>query len=81
MQSRAKKVDKIERIEPPRRIVERTFEFRKPSRSGNDVLVLKGLSKRYGARTIHNGVDLVIRRGERWVSGKDWCSRRRDGAR
>ena len=67
VQSRAKKVDKIERIEPPRRIVERTFEFRKPSRSGNDVLVLKGLSKRYGARTIHNGVDLVIRRGERWA--------------
>ncbi len=67
VQSRAKKVDKIERIEPPKRIVERRFEFKKAGRSGNDVLTLKGVAKRYGDRTIHKSVDLVVRRGERWA--------------
>ncbi|MSP54104.1 MAG: ABC-F family ATP-binding cassette domain-containing protein [Myxococcales bacterium] len=67
VQSRAKKIDKIEKIEPPRRIIERTFAFRKPDRSGNDVIALKGVSKRYGERAIHKGVTLMIRRTERWA--------------
>jgi ATPase subunit of ABC transporter with duplicated ATPase domains len=67
VQSRAKKIDKIEKIEPPRRIVERTFAFRKPDRSGNDVLALKGVTKGYGARPIHNNVNLMVRRTERWA--------------
>ncbi len=67
VQSRAKKVEKIEKIEPPRRIVERTFGFRKPDRSGNDVLALKSVGKRYGNRSIHQGVSLMIRRTERWA--------------
>ena len=67
VQSRAKKIDKIEKIEAPRRIVERTFAFRKPDRSGNDVLALKGVTKGYGARPIHNNVHLMVRRTERWA--------------
>ena len=67
VQSRAKKIDKIEKIEPPRRMVERTFAFRKPDRSGNDVLALKGVTKGYGARPIHNNVNLLVRRTERWA--------------
>ncbi len=67
VQSRAKKVDKIERVEPPRRFVERDFNLRKPSRSGNDVVLLKAVSKAYAGRTIHRAVDLVVRRGERWA--------------
>ncbi len=67
VQSRAKKVDKIERVEPPRRLIERDFELRKPSRSGNDVVTLKKVSKGYGGRIIHRDVDLVVRRGERWA--------------
>jgi ATPase subunit of ABC transporter with duplicated ATPase domains len=67
VQSRAKKIEKIERVEPPRRLVERTFQFRKPDRSGNDVIVLKGVTKRYGTRVVHNKVDLLVRRGERWA--------------
>lgn len=66
-QSRAKKIEKIERVEPPRRLIERTFTFKKPDRSGNDVVTLKGVVKRYGSRTVHNGVELVVRRGERWA--------------
>jgi ATPase subunit of ABC transporter with duplicated ATPase domains len=67
VQSRAKKIDKIERVEPPRRLVERTFAFRKCERSGNDVFTLKGVTKRYGDRAVHKGVDLTVRRGERWA--------------
>ncbi len=67
VQSRAKKIDKIERVEPPRRLVERKFDFKKPARSGDDVIVAKGLTKRYGNRTVIDGLDLHIRRGERWA--------------
>jgi ATPase subunit of ABC transporter with duplicated ATPase domains len=67
VQSRAKKLDKIERIEPPRRLVEREFQFKKPERSGNDVVKVAGVRKRYGARVVHDGVDLMVRRGERWA--------------
>ncbi|MES2643601.1 MAG: ABC-F family ATP-binding cassette domain-containing protein [Myxococcota bacterium] len=67
VQSRAKKLDKIERIEPPKRMVERTFQFRRPERSGNDVISLKGVTKRYGTRTVHDKLDLLVRRGERWA--------------
>jgi ATPase subunit of ABC transporter with duplicated ATPase domains len=66
VQSRVKKLEKIERLEPPRRRVLVPFEFRTPPRSGNDVAMLRGVTKRYGARTIHAGLDLEIRRGERW---------------
>ena len=48
VQSRIKKLDKIEKVEPPRRIVEKKFEFRAPQRSGDDVVRTAGVSKRYG---------------------------------
>jgi ATPase subunit of ABC transporter with duplicated ATPase domains len=67
VQSRAKKLEKIERVEPPRRIVERHYSFRKPDRSGNDVLTIKNLSKKYGDRIVHRKVDLLVRRSERWA--------------
>ncbi len=72
VQSRVKALDKIEKIELPkkRRIVE--FDFRQPVRSGEQVAVLEDLSKAYGRRVIHDGVDLTIRRGERWsVMGRN----------
>ncbi len=67
VQSRAKKLEKIERVEAPRRMVERTYRFRRPERSGNDVLTLKGVGKGFGGRTVHGNVDLDVRRGERWA--------------
>ena len=67
VQSRARKVEKIERVEPPRRFVERSFDLKRPSRSGNDVVQLKRVSKAYSGRPIHRDVDLVVRRGERWA--------------
>jgi ATPase subunit of ABC transporter with duplicated ATPase domains len=67
VQSRIKKLDKIERLEPPRRIVEKRFDFRKPPRSGDDVVKVESVVKKYGARTVHDGLSLLVRRGERWA--------------
>ncbi|MDB4966531.1 MAG: transporter [Myxococcales bacterium] len=67
VQSRLKKLDKIERIEEPRRLVERQFEFKRPPRSGDDVIKVEKVSKIYGQRRVHDGLDLLIRRGERWA--------------
>ena len=72
VQSRVKALEKIEKIELPkkRRIVE--FDFRQPPRSGDQVAVLEGIAKAYGRRVVHDGVDMTIRRGERWcVMGRN----------
>jgi ATPase subunit of ABC transporter with duplicated ATPase domains len=72
VQSRVKALEKIEKIELPkkRRIVK--FDFRPPPRSGEQVATLEHLSKRYGRRTVHQDLNLNIRRGERWcVMGKN----------
>ncbi|MDP4022680.1 ABC-F family ATP-binding cassette domain-containing protein [Methylobacterium sp. NEAU 140] len=66
VQSRVKKLDKIERIEPPRRRQTVAFEFQPPPRSGDDVAMLKGVNKRYGGRVIYEGLDFSVRRRERW---------------
>jgi len=67
VQSRIKKLDKIERIEPPRRLIEKDFDFRRPPRSGDDVIKVARVSKIYGPRVVHDKLDLLIRRGERWA--------------
>ncbi len=67
VQSRVKKLDKIERVAPPRRIVERTFDFKTPARSGEDAIKVQHVRKVYGPRVVHDDLSLVIRRGERWA--------------
>ncbi len=66
VQSRVKKLDKIDRLEPPRERKILSFDFRKPPRSGNDVIKAKGLHKAYGERVIYDAFDLTVRRRERW---------------
>jgi ATPase subunit of ABC transporter with duplicated ATPase domains len=66
VQSRVKKLDKIEKVEPPKRRKVVEFEFKPAPRSGDDVARLQGVVKRYGNRTIYDGLDLLIRRRERW---------------
>ena len=66
VQSRVKQLDKIERVEPPKRRQTVLFEFAQAPRSGEDVVSLKGVHKRYGTRTIYEGLDFGIRRRERW---------------
>ena len=66
VQSRVKKLDKIERVEPPRRRQTVAFDFLPAPRSGDDVVNIKGVHKQYGAKIIYDGFDFMIKRRERW---------------
>jgi ATPase subunit of ABC transporter with duplicated ATPase domains len=66
VQSRVKKLDKIDKVEPPKRRQTVSFEFRQPQRSGEDVVMLRGVHKGYGKRSIYEGLDFQVRRRERW---------------
>jgi ATPase subunit of ABC transporter with duplicated ATPase domains len=66
VQSRVKKLEKIDRVEPPKRRQSVAFEFLPAPRSGDDVVVLKNVHKRYGSRSIYEGLDFAVRRKERW---------------
>ncbi len=66
VQSRVKKLDKIERVEPPKRRQSVSFDFPQAPRSGDDVVNLRKVHKRYGERTIYAGLDFAVRRRERW---------------
>lgn len=66
VQSRVKKLDKIEKVEPPkkRKVVE--FDFIPPPRSGDDVVGIQKLNKSYGNKVIYKDFDFLLRRKERW---------------
>ncbi|KAA8389977.1 ABC-F family ATP-binding cassette domain-containing protein [Acetobacter tropicalis] len=65
VQSRVKKLEKIDRVEPPKRRQTLSFEFPPAPRSGDIVANFQGVDKSYGSRVIYKGLDLLIRRGER----------------
>src|SRR5580700_3998486 len=67
VQSRIKALDKIDKIELPKKRQVVKFEFRVPPRSGDQVAVIEGLEKSFGSRVIYDGFNLTIRRGERWA--------------
>jgi ATPase subunit of ABC transporter with duplicated ATPase domains len=67
VQSRVKKLDKIEKVEPPKRRKTLEFEFPPCARSGEDVVKIERLEKRYGEKVVYDGLDLAIRRKERWA--------------
>ena len=70
VQSRVKKLEKIERIKlPPEQKVMR-FEFAEPPRSGDDVVAMQDLAKTWktpegGEHPVFSGVSGLIRRGEK----------------
>jgi ATPase subunit of ABC transporter with duplicated ATPase domains len=66
VQSRVKKLEKIEKVEPPRRRKVVEFDFPTPQRSGEDVAKLAGVNKAYGEHVIYSKFDFLIRRRERW---------------
>ena len=66
VQSRVKKLEKIERVEPPKRRQTIAFDFLPAPRSGEDVVSLKNVHKGYGSKRIYDGLDFMIRRKERW---------------
>ncbi len=67
VQSRIKALDKIDKIELPKKRQVVKFDFRVPPRSGDQVAVIENLQKSYGPRVIYDGFNLTIRRGERWA--------------
>ena len=72
VQSRVKALDKIEKIELPKRRPVVKFDFRQPPRSGEDVAIIEGLGKKYGSRVIYDDFSLTIQRGQRWcVMGRN----------
>jgi len=66
VQSRVKSLEKIDRVEPPKRRQTVVFEFPTPPRSGEDVASLKNVHKGYGSRRIYDGLNFQVRRRERW---------------
>src|SRR6201995_3557551 len=66
VQSRVKKLEKIDRVMPPKCRQTVMFEFLPAPRSGEDVVSLKNVHKGYGSRSIYEGLDFAVRRKERW---------------
>jgi len=66
VQSRVKTLEKVERVEPPKRRKTVVFDFPPAPRVGEDVATLKGVTKRYGSKVIYDGLDFQVRRRERW---------------
>src|SRR6202790_900950 len=67
VQSRVKKLEKIDRVEPPKRRQTVLFEFLPAPRSGEDVVSLKNVHKGYGNRSLYEGLDFLVRAKRRWV--------------
>ncbi len=65
VQSRIKALDKIERVELPKKRQVVRFDFRRPPRSGDEVATLASVSKAFGQRVVHDKLSLLLRRGER----------------
>jgi ATP-binding cassette subfamily F protein 3 len=70
VQSRVKKIAKIERIEIPAEQRSFKFEFAEPPRSGDDVVRIDGLGKVWprpdgGGKSVFGGITGTIRRGEK----------------
>lgn len=66
VQSRVKKLEKIDVIEPPRQRYIPQFDFHQPARSGDEVIRIKNLQKNWGQKVIYKDFDLLVRRRERW---------------
>ncbi len=65
VQSRVKMLEKIERIVIPPERKKIHFRFPEPPKSGRVVMELSGITKRYGAHTVLDQVDLTIEKGEK----------------
>jgi len=67
VQSRVKKLEKIERVEPPRRHEKVHFEFKPAPRSGEDVVKVEHVDKAYDDLVVYKDFNFLLRRKERWA--------------
>ncbi|HRX08592.1 MAG TPA: ABC-F family ATP-binding cassette domain-containing protein [Candidatus Limiplasma sp.] len=64
-ESRQKRLDKIERLEKPQEEHHVRFTFDARRRMGNDALDVKGLSKKFGGKTVFKDITFKLRAGDR----------------
>ena len=65
VQSRIKKLEKIERIVVPRQTKKIKFSFPEPARSGHVVITLKNVDKSYDTKTVYRDLNLELNRSDR----------------
>lgn len=65
VQSRVKQLEKIERIEIEDELATVSFSFPPPERSGQVVMQLENITKRYGDNVVFDGVDYEIEKGDK----------------
>ena len=65
VQSRIKQLEKMEKIELEDEQSEITFQFPPPERSGQVVIKLSDLVKKYGDNTVFDGIDYEVERGDK----------------
>lgn len=65
VQSRIKMMEKIETIEVPGHLKKLHFSFPPSPHSGNDVMVVENLEKKYGDNTIYKDFSFLVSKGER----------------
>ncbi len=64
-ESREKRLEKIERLDRPEDERQVRFRFEAKRRTGEDVLMIRGLKKSFGDRTLFDHVELHLRAGDR----------------
>ena len=64
-ESREKRLEKLERVDKPVNEQKVRFRFTARRRTGDDVLILKGLGKGFEGRTLFEHFDLHLRAGDR----------------
>jgi ATP-binding cassette subfamily F protein 3 len=65
VQSRIKKLDKIERITVPRATRKIGFQFPEPPRIGEEVIKLSHIGKAYDKNVVYTDLNLMMHRGDR----------------
>ncbi|MFC1951725.1 ABC-F family ATP-binding cassette domain-containing protein [Chloroflexota bacterium] len=65
VQSRIKKLGKIEKIVVPRSTKKIKFSFPEPPRSGNAVITLKDIAKSYDNQAVYTNLNLILNRRDR----------------
>ena len=65
VQSRIKRLEKMERTVVPRATRKIHFKFPEPPRSGEEVITLRHIHKSYEANVVYRDLNLVLHRGDR----------------
>lgn len=65
VQSRLKRLEKMERVEVPRATKKIHFSFPEPVRSGEEVVALKHVFKSYDSNVVYRDLNLSLYRGDR----------------